>query len=757
MQNLLKITLVSSLLILSACENEPKTNLQDSLASSGSANSASILKTLSINAASQAVDSDPTDTPTSNLYDPGNAIVPSAIDILFKDSLDGTINVSFSPNEATDPKAAAKRVLNDMDGFSTSVPLTTGFSSGLDPAYANPANIPAGAVRIFEVGLSGFAKAVVSVKSELTYGVDFIATLSSIDPLQTTLVIVPLKPLKPDTSYYTVITNSLKDANGDSVTPSAIYSLAKSSTAKYVNDAGVSQLTGVPDASAQTLESLRQLISASEFTVDFAKEDLAATNIVVSWSFTTQSVGKTLATVRSLAASSSPATSLSAFVGVTTSSIPGGKGLANIYTGTLTVPYYLTESESTTTLPNAINTKHWEAANAFGGETKLTRHNTLPAATNAALDIPLLVTTPVDTTTYPAPWKTVIFQHGITTNRTVMLAVADTLASVGFAVVAIDMPLHGLVDTISPFYQASNERTFNVDIATEGGLVTIPATDGTIDSSGKHFINLSNLLVTRDNVRQAIADLFTLTAAISTIDVDGNGADLDASNIYFVGHSLGGMVGTAFLALEPNVKDAVLVHSGNGYAKVLDGSAAFSSTIVAGLRAATANTVDKLASGVDAANRASYESFIGLAQIAVDTADPINHSAAAATGRGILFFEIVGNGTPGTSDLVVPNTVPDANDQLDIFGPSGVTLSAPLAGTEAQLKLMGLTQVNSSQMGTNLKLSVKFTEGDHGSILSPVSSLAVTTEMQKEMASFLATGGNALSVTDATVIQVPTP
>ena len=41
-----------------------------------------------------------------------------------------------------------------------------------------------------------------------------------------------------------------------------------------------------------TLESLRQLVSASEFTVDFALEDLAAINIVASWSFTTQSVGE---------------------------------------------------------------------------------------------------------------------------------------------------------------------------------------------------------------------------------------------------------------------------------------------------------------------------------------------------------------------------------------------------------------------------------------------------------------------------------
>jgi hypothetical protein len=121
----------------------------------------------------------------------------------------------------------------------------------------------------------------------------------------------------------------------------------------------------------------------------------------------------------------------------------------------------------------------------------------------------------------------------------------------------------------------------------------------------------------------------------------------------------------------------------------------------------------------------------------------------------MLFFEIVGDGTPGTSDLVVPNTVPDALAAIS----TPETVSAPLAGTEPLLTLMGLTQVNSTQAGTDLKLSVKFTEGSHSSLLDPAPdvnpSAAVTAEIQAQMASFLAQDGNALSVSNSGIIQAP--
>jgi len=76
-------------------------------------------------------------------------------------------------------------------------------------------------------------------------------------------------------------------------------------------------------------------------------------------------------------------------------------------------------------------------------------------------------------------WPALIFEHGITRNRTDMLAVADSFADSGFVVVAIDLPLHGVTDPTSPLYASganplyaglslpatgSIERTFDLDV-----------------------------------------------------------------------------------------------------------------------------------------------------------------------------------------------------------------------------------------------------------------------------------------------------
>ncbi|NNE64675.1 MAG: hypothetical protein HKN34_11380, partial [Gammaproteobacteria bacterium] len=276
-QNFLMIFLVAFLV---ACESDPSDDLQDALSGN------TVDDALAINDESQAVG---TAAVFSN-YDPGNSIVPSSIDILFSGSEDGTLNIPIIEN---DPQESVKTALNALDGFSTVTPISTGFTDSLDPA-----TITADAVRMFEVTLTAAGGAVLAINGELEFGVDFLATLSSVDTGNSTLVVVPLKPLKPKTSYYIVITNSLKDMAGNSVGASPTYTLLKDRFATYADDNGASLLPNVPDESAATLELLRQLVSVSETVADVAFEDLAAINIVMSWSFTTQSIGDVLTQVR---------------------------------------------------------------------------------------------------------------------------------------------------------------------------------------------------------------------------------------------------------------------------------------------------------------------------------------------------------------------------------------------------------------------------------------------------------------------------
>ena len=73
------------------------------------------------------------------------------------------------------------------------------------------------------------------------------------------------------------------------------------------------------------------------------------------------------------------------------------------------------------------------------------------------------------------------------------------------------------------------------------------------------------------------------------------------------------------------------------------------------------------------------------------------------------------------------------------------------------LDLMSLTQIDTTPTpATNLQLSVKFTAGEHGSLIDPSINSGVTGTMQGLMADFLANAGDALTVSDPfSVIEAP--
>ncbi|MCG6890204.1 MAG: hypothetical protein LJE92_11505 [Gammaproteobacteria bacterium] len=716
MKNIKLISRILLAFMVVACSSEPSTDLKDSI------------DEVTPETASSS-------TPTA-LFDPADSVIPFPNNLLFGGSTDGTLNIPVADsNDLSDPQVA----LNALDGFSPVAPMSSGFSTSIDSSTVN-----ANSVRVYQVTLSGIGGAVIAINSQLTFGVDYFATLSSIDPSQSTLAILPLKPLASSTSYMVVVTDDLKSTSGKAFGPSVTYRLIKNLPDPLVfGDPSLpGALRSLDMADLASFEQLRQIVRVSEGTAAGSDAAIEVSDIIVSWSFTTQSIGDVLTTVRAVTPVP-PATSLVASTVTVGASGPGRSplGAANVFVGSLQLSNYYLSAPSLAD-PTAILTRPWQAANEFppgSGLRNLTGANPLPMVTGA-VTIPIMVTAPVDTVTFPKPWKTVIYQHGITRFRSDVLAIADALAAAGFAVVAIDLPLHGL-NSSSPFYQAGLERTFDVDFVGEDadGNIISEGPDGISDSSGVHFINLRNLLVARDNARQATADLFALAKAVPIIDVDGDtiGGDLDVNNLYLAAHSLGAIVSTPFALLEPTLKDMVFANGGGGIAKILDGSANFSSTIVGGLAAA----------GIDKGTP-DYESFLGAAQTVLDDADAVNYAVdLAAKGEGILFFEVVG-GNSSPSDLTLPNRVPDGND-------SSGTVPAPLAGTEPMLTILGLTHRNATFAGANLQVSTKFISGDHSSFLDPSADIAVTTEMQKQMANFLGSDGNALVVTDSSVLLAP--
>ncbi len=396
------------------------------------------------------------------------------------------------------------------------------------------------------------------------------------------------------------------------------------------------------------------------------------------------------------------------------------QGKADVYIGTLEVPYYLTAPSPTD--PTAALTQYWTGLDG----TPLTWFNPEPVATGSQT-IPLLMTVPnaasIAGDTPPAGgWPVVIFQHGITADRSSMLAIADSLADAGFVVVAIDLPLHGITDSSNDLHAdnttqfAETERTFYLDLV--DNVTLEPGPDGVIDESGQHFINLQSLLTSRDNLRQSVADLLVLRSSLAGI----GSPELNTTEVHFVGHSLGGIVGTVYLALEQDIVSASLAMPGGGIARLLEGSATFGPVIQ-----------DALAANGLVPGTSEYNTFLVVAQTAMDAGDPINFAVTAAADHPIHMIEVVGGGG-NLPDQVVPNSVP----------------GAPLSGTEPLAAMMGLASIITTTSGVDG--IVRFSAGDHRSLLVPTASPAATVEMQSEVAGFLASGGSTIVITDPSVI-----
>ncbi len=648
------------------------------------------------------------------LFNPAESIIPYPNNLLFKETLDGTLNIPF---ESSDHDAAVKKALNTLDGFSTMSPMTAHFSHEVDETTL----IAADTVRLFEVTLSGTAGAVTSITRKLSDG-EF---MLSVDNSKTQLIITPLVALAEKTSYLVVLTNQIMDINGNPLKADMVYSFAKSTT-PLIDDNGNSLFSALDDEKAQALEPLRQLTGAAETAIAGFEGDLLRSEIILSWSFTTQSVTDVLSRVKELVdVAETPITTLID----TAQDTP--LATASIYAGTITLPYYLTAPS--TGNPLAANTGYWQGASG----SHLTQYNTTPVTTGNQT-VPLLVTIP-NSNKPIAGWPVVIFQHGITANRTSLLGIADTLASIGYAAVAIDLPLHGLTgdetDGTAAFRNEIIERTFNLDLVNNTTRALGP--DGKIDSSGAHFINLGSLLTSRDNMRQAVADLLSLRHSLTALDYDGGGGDIDTSQIAFVGHSLGAMVGIPFLAVDEEITTAVLGMPGGGIAKLLDGSATFGPIIAAGLGA---NGVIKGSS--------EYEGFMAATQVILDSIDPLNYAPLA--GHEIHMIEVVG-GNSSPADQVIPN------DVLNVVG----TVPSPTAGTDPLWRAMGLTVTTSTTNATSLQTLTRFNAGHHSSLLTPHDALGnedllsaqVYAEMQGQISSFISSGGSNLEVVDGLVIE----
>lgn len=502
--------------------------------------------------------------------------------------------------------------------------------------------------------------------------------------------------------------------------------------------------------------------------------------------------------------------------------------------------------------PDAPNTSVWEAvANAANwGSDPLTPCPYLPAAATGSSNlvgcnafnpapkkvghsIPVLISAPNDTvlaTCPPGDLPVVIYQHGITSSRGSLMAMADTLASQCVIGVAIDLPKHGISPSGDTFSQLSQlhqglqqipapnptpvlERLVQTDSPSEDCQAGTGVAIGGVSAdfycpSGDNFINLTNLANARDSLRQAVVDLNSLYRALANNDTSNDlttatiGRRIDAADIHFVGMSLGGIVGTPFVAQQgTDLSTATLNVAGGGIAKILDGSPSFEPTITAGLYEAA---------GL-AKPGGDYEGFLIIAQTMVDNVDPINYAEdVAGSGLPVLAQEVIGNPADNITCLVDGTACPDQVVPNNVFGSSFgqawgavaqtgqtsylanqnfITTPVGLSGTDPLTQGTGFvaigaaiqeyaatggmsgispttavgigpvatvpgtlpaTAITFKGLGLPLVAScgasatsgvVRFTSGDHSSLLNPAADPLVTGVMQKQLVTFVASGG----------------
>jgi hypothetical protein len=181
---------------------------------------------------------------------------------------------------------------------------------------------------------------------------------------------------------------------------------------------------------------------------------------------------------------------------------------------------------------------------------------------NAQVPVTIVIPkSPMPKNGYPV----VINGHGLSNNRGSMLSVANELARAGFAMIGIDDVLHGaragLVDEKNNYpgdYQGPDGIPDELPLAVS------------------FFAGFNDFVAVRDNFRQTVLDQVSLVRLIQSSKLDlgalaaGAGVPkFDPSRIYWSGGSLGGIMGTMTVAVEPEIRAAALQVPGAGFVQFI--------------------------------------------------------------------------------------------------------------------------------------------------------------------------------------------
>ncbi len=706
-------------------------------------------------------------------FDPANRVLPFPNDAV-RTGPDGKVNL---PNPKTGAPLTAEDCakalsdpagdqqlqltcgLNTLDGFSTLVspvsenaPKLGALQQGLlDAASLNPK--VAGLVPV-KPGVPTAARTV----PKFTPCLNCVSSPDETGKPQTTPQQLQWKldaPLDEKTTYLAYLTTDAKDDKGKNIAPSPAFALLRSKSPLLVD--GKTAVSTITTEQAQQLEPLRAALAPALDALDAA--GVPRSRLALAFPFTTQSEMSVLDQLRTVP-DKAAATGLPAgptFVVDATAAITAAAGAAGIpitdigkfYAGAFLTPVLVTGP---------------------GGTLDPTKPKVMRV--DFTMSVP---NTPAPAGGYP----TTIFGHGFTRSRNDFLAIANSLAKAGQVTIAADVIFHGDRTSCTGSKTATKQTTDDAACADP----TTQKCDGTAilglcvarndavrntcapgpsgdafcagvaqgkcapdnkcqaadlkrDASGKPVISgwnmfsLTNFFATRDNFRQQVIDLSQLVRVIKSPGPTGlagqTSTALDATRLGYVGQSMGGILGTLFNAVSPDVNNVVLNVPGGALPQIILNAPSFAEQKAALLSALGAQGIKP--------GTPDFDQFIGIIQWILDPADPANMGFRLTAG-----IDIAGTVTPNPKRKAFiqfiegDQTVPNVSNFALVRGANRTFNNTPPSfGCAPPLYCYEFTEAGDGFDATTLPVGSR-----HGFLLAPT---VATVKAQTQAATFLATG-----------------
>ncbi len=367
------------------------------------------------------------------------------------------------------------------------------------------------------------------------------------DETRNEVLLIPYKGLHDHTRYAAVALDYLTDVDGDEIIGSHVWSILKSQN-PATDAGGHSLLDGVDDETAQDLEEAR--LDYEDLFAELEEISYPRRMVQLGQVFTTQSFLGEMQALRERPREEGVSTTAVSAAGVQDPDlvVPAGRphdSISGVVNGTIR-------------LLSVLDPATREVSADPGNQ----------------VEVPFVLTLPLVPPAGRSAAPVVLFVHDMHGSRMDIFAVADALASKGWATLAVDLPGHGGRATCLTDDDCTS-GTCEAGVCSSGDVRSDVA--GVPVNARDVLMPARNPFAAGDAMRQAAVDLVCVTRSLRAADGPASvpGVDIDTTDVSMFGLGFGAMAGAIFMAVDPAVHVAVLTGPGGNLGRLVSTSAAF--------------------------------------------------------------------------------------------------------------------------------------------------------------------------------------